>query len=440
MRALGIAALLLLASGCASTRVVHLNTGRGEPIAFTPVESDPVEIGKDEFKRAVAQLVLDMRLDVAFREVEEDGRRSLLASSEGFVDGAQGRSAPSAYERICQRQDEPHSCLSMLAGGFSLGPSERRMLALYFALDTVWVGVEDAIRDMVNPAALRAMVTTIIGTALVMLVAPEPITKVIAIALTASLIAYLGTGPVWNLGQGFLRLLDESRDAAGFADLERAGHRFGKVLGDNGARVLVIVALSALGGKSAMASQGPKMPGFAQAASRAQLEGGFQLSGALAGEVQAISISSAGVLNVTLAPTAVAAVAMGAGEGAGAVVGAVGGIQGDPDGKVHHICTDKNTVSDATGGPWTPLFQDIFNRARMSLNDNANLVRIRGHKGPHPQKYHEEVLARIDSATRGCRGAEKCRAALVGALEKIARDLMRPSSKLRKLVTKGAED
>ncbi len=111
----------------------------------------------------------------------------------------------------------------MLAGGFSLGPSERRMLALYFALDTVWSGVEDAIRDMVNPAALRAMVTTIIGTALVMLVAPEPITKVIAIALTASLIAYLGTGPVWNLGQGFLRLLDESRDAAGFADLERAG-------------------------------------------------------------------------------------------------------------------------------------------------------------------------------------------------------------------------
>ncbi|WP_095958485.1 AHH domain-containing protein [Corallococcus macrosporus] len=440
MRALGIAALLLLASGCASTRVVYLNTGRGEPIAFTPVESDPVEIGKDAFNRAVAQLVLDMRLDVAFREVEEDGRGSLLASSGGLVDGAQGRSVPSAYERICQRQDEPHSCLSMLAGGFSLGPSERRMLALYFALDTVWEGVEDAIRDMVNPAALRAMVTTMIGTALVMLVAPEPITKVIAIALTASLIAYLGTGPVWNLGQGFLRLLDESRDAAGFADLERAGHRFGKVLGDNGARVLVLVALSALGGKSAMAAQGPKMPGFAQAASRAQLEGGFQLAGALAGEVQAVSISSAGVLNVTLAPTAVAAVALGAGEGAGAAVGVVDGIRGDPDGKVHHICTDKNTVSDATGGPWTPLFQDIFSRARMSLNDNANLVRIRGHKGPHPQKYHEEVLARIDDATRGCRGVEKCRAALVGALGKIARDLMSPGSKLRKLITKGAED
>lgn len=326
----------------------------------------------------------------------------------------------------------------MLAGGFSLGPSERRVLALYFALDTVWVGVEDAIRDMVNPAALRAMVTTIIGTALVMLVAPEPITKVIAIALTASLIAYLGTGPVWNLGQGFLRLLDESRDAAGFADLERAGHRFGKVLGDNGARVLVIVALSALGGKSAMAAQGPKMPGFAQAASRAQLEGGFQLSGALAGEVQAISISSAGVLNVTLAPTAVAAVAMGAGEGAGAapVVGIGGRIQGDPDGEIHHICTDKNDKSDRTGGPWSPVFRDLFRQAGLSLDDAANLVRIRGHKGSHTREYHQEVLNRISIAMKGCRDTAQCRSKLVNELSKIARDLTTAGTKMRKLILK----
>jgi len=440
MRALGIAALLLLAGGCASTRVVHLDTGRGESITFTPVESDPVEIGKAEFKRAVTQLVLDMRLDVAFREMEEDGRRSLLASSWGFVDGAQARPVPSAYERICQRQDEPHSCLSMLAGGFSLGPSERRMLALYFALDTVWEGVEDAIRDMVNPAALRAMVTTMIGTALVMLVAPEPITKAVAIALTASLIAYLGTGPVWNLGQGFLRLLDESRDAVGFADLERAGYRFGKVLGDNGARVLVIVALSALGGKSAMASQGPKMPGFAQAASRAQLEGGFQLSGALAGEVQAISISSAGVLNVALAPTAVAAVAMGAGEGTGAAVGAVGGIKGDAEGNVHHICTDKNTVSEVNGGPWTPEFERVFRRAGMTLDDPANLVRIKGHQGPHPCEYHEAVFERISRAMGQCRGTARCRALLVEELAKIARELVMEGSELRVLITKGARE
>jgi hypothetical protein len=406
--------LLLLATGCATTRVVHLDTGAGAPIVYTPVERTPVEIGEAEFKRAVTRLMLDMKLDVA------DGRRSLLASSVGLVDGARGRTVAPAYERLCARTSGTDSCLSLL------GPMERRMLALSFALDTVWEGVEEALQELADPTALRVMVTSVIGTALVMLVAPEPVTKVIAVALTASLIAYLGLGPVWNLGQGFLRLLDESRDARRFAGLEEAGHRFGKVLGGNGARVLVIVALTALGGRNAMAAQGPRLPGAAQAAVRAEAEGGFQLSAALSGEVRSIAMPAAGVLNVTLAPTAVAAVAMGTG----------GGIQGDPDGEIHHICTDKNEVSEASGGPWTPLFQEVFERAGMSLNDAANKVRIRGHQGPHPRQYHEEVLRRIDQATLGCRGASQCRAALVDELSKIAHELVTEGTRLRKLITK----
>ncbi|MBZ4400114.1 AHH domain-containing protein [Myxococcus sp. AS-1-15] len=434
MRAVGIAALLLLASGCASTRVVHLRTGQGEVITYEPIESAPVEVDEDAFKRTVTRLVLDMQLDVAFREDEQDDHRALLASSTGLVDGIRPR--PSSYERICQRQEEPLTCMSMLAGGLTLGAMERRMMALYFALDTVWEGVEEAIRGMVNAAALRAMVTTMIGTALVMLVAPEPVTKLVAVALTASLIAYLGTGPVWNLGQGFLRLMDESRDAVTVQELMRVGHRFGKLLGDNVARVLVVVALSALGGKSAMASQGPRMPGFAHAATRAQMEGGFQLAGAMAGEVQAISITSAGVLSVTLAPTAVAAAATGA----GAATGTVGGIRGDPEGNVHHICTDKNTVSDASGGPWTPQFERIFARAGMKLSDPENLVRIKGHQGPHPREYHEEVFRMLEFATQGCGRPAQCRVALSEALARIARDLVRDGSRLRRLIAKGVED
>lgn len=421
MRVGGIVALLVLAAGCATTRVVHLDTGQGAPIVYTPVETDPVEISEEEFKSAVTQLVLDLKLNVALNEAESDEGLSLLASSGGIVDGAQGRTVPSYYERICQRQSDPDSCLRLITGGFTLGVMERRMLALYFALDTVWEGVEVAIKDLANPAALRAMVTAMIGTALVMLVAPEPVTKFIAIALTASLIAYLGTGPVWNLGRGFLRLWDESKDAKNFSGLEDAGHRFGKILGDNGARVLVIVALAALGGRNAMAAQAPKLPGAAQAALRAQAEGGFQLSAAFAGEVQAIAVPATGVLNITLAPTAVAAVAMGPGSS-----GASGGqntIQGDPDGEIHHICTNKNDVSDRTGGPWTPVFRDFFKQAGMTLDDAANLVRIRGHKGSHTREYHQEVLKRISIAMKGCKGTAQCRVKLVNELSRIARDL-----------------
>jgi hypothetical protein len=430
MRVRGVVALLLLlASGCATTRVVNLDTGQGAPLVYKPVDTDPIEIDEAAFKRAVAQLVLGMKLNVVLEEPEQENRRSLLASAGGVVDGAQGRTVPPSYERICHQQSDPAGCLSLLAGGFTLGPMDRRMMALFFAFDTVWEGVEEAIKDLANPAVLRAMVVSLVGTALVMLVAPEPITKLVAIALTASLIAYLGTGPVWNLGQGFLRLLEESRNARGFAELEDSGHRFGRVLGDNGARVLVIAALTVLGGKNAMAAQGPKLPGAAQAAMRAQVEGGFRLSAAWAGEVRSIAVPSAGVLNVALAPTAVAAVAMGPGSA----------IQGDPEGDIHHICTDKNEISDATGGPWTPQFERYFKQAKMDLNDPANLVRIQGHKGPHPREYHQAVLDRIARAMQGCKGAAQCRTALVDELVKAAKDLTTAGTELRKLITKNPE-
>ncbi|NMO16616.1 hypothetical protein HPC49_21620 [Pyxidicoccus fallax] len=436
MRVCEVVALLLLATGCSTTRVVHLDTGQGAPIVYKPVESDPVEISEEEFKSAVTQLVLDMQLNVALNEAERNEERSLLASSGGYVDGARGRNTPSLHERVCQRQSNPDECLSLITGGFTFGPMERRMMALYFALDTVWEGVEEAIKDLANPVALRAMITTMIGAALVMLVAPEPITKFVAIALTASLIAYLGTGPVWDLGRGFLTLWDESRDAKDFAALEAAGHRFGKILGENGARVLIVVALAVLGGKNAMASQGPRLPGAAQAALRAQAEAGFQLSAAFAGEVQSIAVPAAGVLNVTLAPTAVAAMAMGTGSASSS--GGSTPIQGDPDGEVHHICTNKNEVSEASGGPWTPVFQRLFDRAGMKLSDSANLVRIKGHQGPHPREYHEEVLRRITEAMKGCRGPEMCRVKLVDELSRIAHELTTAGTRLREIITKNS--
>lgn len=182
-----------------------------------------------------------------------------------------------------------------------------------------------------------------------------------------------------------------------------------------------------------MTAQGSRLPGAAQAAWRAQAEGGFLLSSAFAGEVRSISIPAAGVLNVSLAPTAVAAVAMGPG-GSEAPTGSPA-IPGDPEGAVHHICTNKNEVSDKTGGPWTPLFEKLFKRAGLSLEDVANKVRIQGHQGPHPREYHELVLKRLTDRMRGCRDTAQCRAALTDELRNIARIISTPGSNLRQLLT-----
>jgi hypothetical protein len=242
------------------------------------------------------------------------------------------------------------------------------------------------------------------------------------------MVAYLGVIPVWEMGRGFVRLWEESEKATSVIELQDIGRRLGRVLGTNGTRVLVLLVTAALGGKSAMAAQGPKLPGFSQAAIRAQAEGGFQLTAALNGGVGSISLPAAGVLNVALAPGATAAVAMYSDN-----------IPGDAEGPTHHICTNKNTRSAASGGPWTPECERIFKKAGMSLEDAANKVRLKGHEGPHPELYHREVMQRLDRSVSRCRTIETCRANLTEELARIANELMTPGSKLRRFIVKVEE-
>ena len=42
----------------------------------------------------------------------------------------------------------------------------------------------------------------------------------------------------------------------------------------------------------------------------------------------------------------------------------------------HHIATDKHKL-------WTPRFERIFDRAKLSMQNAANLVPVKGHGGPH---------------------------------------------------------
>jgi hypothetical protein len=126
MKACGVVVLLLLASGCATTRVVNLDIGQGVPITYQPVDTRPIKMGESEFKTAVAQLVLDMRMDLGLEEPTQDEQLSLLASAGtgGLVDGVQGRTVPPSSERMCQQQSNPNGCLSLLAGGLTLGTAD----------------------------------------------------------------------------------------------------------------------------------------------------------------------------------------------------------------------------------------------------------------------------------------------------------------------------
>ncbi|WP_141619943.1 AHH domain-containing protein [Myxococcus sp. AB036A] len=430
MRWVAVVSLLLLSAGCATTRIVNIDAGNGRRLVHESVDVDPVEVSEDEFKSALTQLILDMRMDVAFRAAEAADERGwvrsrvLLASSKGLADSGAGSSPESLYARICPDADD---CLTLVGGtGLTFSRKDRTLMALSFALDTVWASIEAEVGKVLNPVALKALVTSAALTLLLTLALPEPVTKVIAVALTAAMVAYLGVVPVWEIGRGFVRLWDDAGTAMSVIELQDIGHRFGRVLGTNGTRVLVLVVMAALGGKNAVAAQGPRLPGFPQAAIRAQAEAGFSLGAALNGGVTSIAIPAAGVLNVALAPGAAAALAMYSD----------GRFPGDAVGPVHHICTNKNPISDATGGPWTPQCQKLFEKAGMTLEDAANKVRLKGHEGPHPELYHRAVIRRLELSVARCRTTETCRASLMKELARIANELMTPGNPLRSFIVK----
>jgi hypothetical protein len=102
----------------------------------------------------------------------------------------------------------------------------------------------------------------------------------------------------------------------------------------------------------------------------------------------------------------------------------------------HHLATDKNEISDLRGGPWTPFFEVLFARAGMTLDARENQVFLKGHGGPHPEEYHEEVHRRLRDAIKDCKTKQVCRVRLLDALKQISDEVCTPGTRLHRLVTK----
>jgi hypothetical protein len=104
-------------------------------------------------------------------------------------------------------------------------------------------------------------------------------------------------------------------------------------------------------------------------------------------------------------------------------------------GPVHHICTNKNCVSTVRGGPWTPRFEAIFEKAGMNLDDALYKVRVPGHAGPHPEAYHRAVYDRLINATDGLSGGAY-KSALQRELQAVGQEAATSGSMLNNLLVK----
>ncbi|QRN93001.1 AHH domain-containing protein [Archangium violaceum] len=378
--------VLILQSACVtgtphgSLLVGHRYNGLTPPpapreyVTLTP-SSDfaPVQVSDTEFREAFTQFILEVPLRVvATRPARPLAGRLVLASWP--PGGAGDSSVEGGYARLCERRGSPGDCFWLLGDGpddTTLSHRDRFALALSLALTPAVEAATGVLRDF----SATAMTTLLTGLSIYLLVlmAPEPMSKGLAIAMTLFLWGYLGK-ELWGLISATEQLWEGAEEASAFLELRDASERYAQVLGPNTLRILILLATWRAGAK---ASEGGGLPGLPQAVHNAATVGGFSLPAAAA-EATSVSVVE-GRLALTLP----------------AASGAVLFMQEKEAAHIHHIATVENGKSPARGGPWTPRLKEFFDKAGMSMEDPANKVPVPSHKGPHPEAYHQEVFRRL---------------------------------------------
>lgn len=437
-----------MSSACSTTRVVRVDTGQGQPIIHITRtgETRPVELGEEEFTEAIAKEARHKQRSTnpekAARELFDAPPRSgwyEYTPREGVTPLDGQPPAPQwaevdvrvtqEYLRFCAALGQPGDCRRVLMNNPVLTGDGRYALAMSFAIDAVIPEMMEAFKDMADPEAIKASILWTMTVYAAMWLAPEPVfSKGLATVVTASFICYIGVDTFWTLIQGWRRLVQTADLVTSFSELREAGKKYGRVMGKNAARAFALLLTAAIGQTaSSFSAKVPTLPGSAQAAAVGTTQVGIRLT--QVAQVEAVTVST-DAITMSLAPSAVSATAQSL---RGAASNPV-----DAEGPEHHIATDKWDKATHSGGPWTPRFRDLFARAGMSLDYTANKVRVRGHKGPHPEEYHQEVFDRLSEAMQGCRNAQQCHEALTGALQRLGRLISTPGTRLNKLVTEGA--
>jgi hypothetical protein len=101
----------------------------------------------------------------------------------------------------------------------------------------------------------------------------------------------------------------------------------------------------------------------------------------------------------------------------------------------HHIMTNKNKVSKAAGGPYTPKFERLAKQRGITLEHARNKMGLSGHQGPHPE-YNRLVYERMSAATDGLKGRAYNKA-FDAELARIKRLTRMPGTRLNRLATGG---
>jgi hypothetical protein len=273
-----------------------------------------VEVSEEDFHRAMRKLLPDVPPAALPKEsaqwlLSQPLAGSLLAEvEEGRVvrltpldensplDSSLAGDVKLEYARICHEFSAGVDCLRLQSDGPTLTREDVRVLAMAIGLKPALQKIKQSLKEMVEPAAVLSLIVWACVVYLMMWLLPEPVSKVLAAALTVGLTAWLGVRTVWNLMDGWAVLVKEVDGAYSVAQLREAGEKFGRTVGDNTAHVVVMLVTAVLGGTVAkFAKKLPQLPGFSRAAARAEVQG---VSLEKVAQVEEVAVSSEGTFSV----------------------------------------------------------------------------------------------------------------------------------------------
>ncbi|HZI16814.1 MAG TPA: hypothetical protein VE153_40985 [Myxococcus sp.] len=141
------------------------------------------------------------------------------------------------------------SAAGVEAGREDLRPTaeDRRHMALRVALGRLLPALADGLKEEVRPERLLYAVCSSVLVYLGLWAVPEPISKTVAVGVTVVMLVAFGAELLAHLVAEWKALVAATVQARTFAEVKAAGERFGKAVGEDGARVLVVLASLVLG-------------------------------------------------------------------------------------------------------------------------------------------------------------------------------------------------
>jgi hypothetical protein len=191
-------------------------------------------------------------------------------------------------------------CLRLLTHKGALSLHGRYVVTLVMSMTASFGPMLDSLEGFTDPNAVAVMLASAVAIYLVLLLVPEPISKLISLSITGALIGYLGLTGFWDLVYGWRALAKTTDAATEFSELRRAARDFGRVLGPQIGQLLILLVSHSLGkGLAAKGAGAP--PRMAEASAQGQRLLRVQL--AASGAVRSATLG-AGVITISLATSA----------------------------------------------------------------------------------------------------------------------------------------